>query len=73
VLRPSAVQVPAQQHRGQAAESVECPEHRLLTQGGRVVHRKLADDNADRGILRINSPGVRVLAAFEARGTQDHG
>ena len=67
------MQVAAEQHRGQTAESVEGPQYTLLTQGGGVVHRKLPDDNACRRTLGINSPGVRVLAAFEARGTQDHG
>lgn len=73
MLRPAAGQVAAERHRGQTAEFVEGPQYALLTQGGRVVHWKLADDNADRGILGVDSPGVRVLAAFEARGTQDHG
>jgi hypothetical protein len=58
---------------GQAADSVEGAQYTLLTQGGRVAHRKLADDNACRGILGINPPGIGVLAALQARGTQDHG
>ena len=73
MLRPSAGQVAAEQHRGHAAESVEGSQYTLPIQGGRVAHRKLADDDAGRGVLGIDSPGARVLAAFEACGTQDDG
>jgi len=69
MLRPTAMWIAAERHRRQTAESVERAQYALFTQGGRVVHRKLADDDADRRILRIDPPGVRVLGAFEAHGT----
>jgi hypothetical protein len=71
--RPPAIQIGAEQQRGQAVESAKGPQHTLLIQGSGVANRELADDDADRRILGVDPPRVRVLPALETRDTGDHG
>jgi hypothetical protein len=73
VLRPLAVQVAAEQHRGQTRESIKSSQHTLLTAGSRVSDRELADDHAGRGIVGVDPPGIRMLTALEACNVRDHG
>jgi hypothetical protein len=68
-----AVKVAAEQHRGQTPEPVKSSQHTLLTAGGKVGRRELADDHAERRIVGVDPPGVRMLTALEACYVHDHG
>jgi hypothetical protein len=73
VPRPSAVQVAAEQHRGQTREPIKGSQHTLLTAGAGVRHRELANDHAEGWIFGIDPPGVGMLTAVQPCDRHDLG
>jgi len=73
ILRPPAVQIAAQQHRGQSPEPVERPQHVLLPRGGRISHRELPDNDDQLGVCRGDPPSIGMLATLEPSDRLNHG